>query len=265
LGSINKRKIVKITSKGEVSDFVVSGKDSLLQVLGMTVHQGNLWVCNNTPEDDTVFIQAQIHVYELSSNKLIKRFTLNDGKRHLFNDIYLSKTGDAYITDSHARAVYQIKSNSGEITELLPPGSLIYPNGITASENEDKLFVSTGSGRGIVIIDIATGTISNLTNEHYFIFGYDGLYRYKNSLIGVQNVVFPAAVHQLILGGDEKQITELKFLSGNDARFNMPTTGVIVQNSFYFIANSQLRQLEKGEIKSPETLTATYIMKLTLN
>ena len=265
LGSIHKRKIVRITSKGEVSDFVVSGKDSLLQVLGMTVHSGNLWVCNNTPEDDTVFMQAQIHVYELKSKRLVKRFTLNDGKRHLFNDIYLSKTGDAFITDSHAGAVYQIKNNSEKITELSPPSSVIYPNGIAATENEDKLFVSTGSGRGIVTIDVTTGAISDLPNERYFVFGYDGIYRYKKSLIGVQNVVFPAAVHQLMLDKDEKQITELKFLSGNDPRFNVPTTGVVVQSSFYFIANSQLMQLEKGEIKSPETLTATYIMKLTLN
>ena len=59
----------------------------------------------------------------------------------------------------------------------------------------------------------------------------------------------------------------MKFVYGHDDRFSIPTTGVVVGDMFYFIANSQLAQIagNKGKIRNPEALTSTYILKLKLN
>jgi hypothetical protein len=267
LSSIHKRKVVAISNKGKVSDFISSGQDSVQQVLGMTVHDGKLWLCNNTPEHDTTFVEANVHVYDIKSKKLAHRFKLSDGKRHLFNDLYILKNGDIYVTDSNAGAVYRIKNGSTQLEEFIMPGTLVYPNGITASPDETKIFVSTGSGRGIVSINVDTKEIADLTNSRFMVFGYDGLYRYKNALVGVQNVLFPEAVHKMEVNEAWTQIAAMKLLSSNDSRFDIPTTGVVVGDSFYFIANSQILQIagNQGKIKNPESLTSTLIMKLKLN
>jgi hypothetical protein len=59
----------------------------------------------------------------------------------------------------------------------------------------------------------------------------------------------------------------MEFLAQGDDKFDVPTTGVIAGDEFYFIANSQLFQLigNKGKIKDPASLTSTYIMKIKLN
>jgi DNA-binding beta-propeller fold protein YncE len=267
MSSIQKRKVVKISNTGQVTDFISSGQDEVKQVLGMTVYGGNLWLCNNTPEHDTTFIEANVHVYNLKTKKLVRRFTLNDRKKHLFNDLFITKTGDAYITDSHAGAVYRVKNGSTNIEEFIAPGSMEYPNGITGSADETKIFISTGSARGIVSANLTTKEVVSVPSQRYFVLGYDGLYRYKNSLIGIQNVLFPEAIHKLELNEELTEIGAMKFLYGHDDRFSIPTTGVVVGDAFYFIANSQLSQIagNQGKIRNPETLTPTYILKLKLN
>jgi hypothetical protein len=267
LSSIHKKKVVSISKKGQVADFILPGQDSVQQVLGMTVRNGKLWLCNNTPKHDTVFRQANLHVYDLRSKKLINRFKLQDGTRHLFNDLYIMRNGEVYVTDSEAGTVYRIRTNSAILEELIPRGSLVYPNGITASEDESKILVSTGSARGIVTINVHTQQIQELPNNRFMTFGYDGLYRYKNTLIGVQNVLFPEAIHQMFVNDTWTQTEALRYLSGNDSRFDIPTTGVVVDDSFYFIANSQLMQLRgsNGKISNPGGLKETIILKLKLN
>jgi DNA-binding beta-propeller fold protein YncE len=265
LSSINKNKIVKITSTGHVSDFSVVG-DSLLQVLGMNVdNSGRLWACNNSPEHDTVNRMAKIHVYDLKSRKVVKVYRISDGSKHLFNDVYINKNGEAYITDSDAGAVYKVTVD-GNLEEFVKPGSLRYPNGITASDDEKTLYVSA-AGMGIVALDIGSRKFQTISHPKYYIIGTDGLYRYKNSLIGVQNVTYPEGIMQYTFSGDRKSFADLKFIATGDAKFDTPTTGVIVGEEFYFIANSQLLQLigNQGKIKSPETLTDTYIMKIRLD
>jgi hypothetical protein len=269
LSSIQKKKIVKITDKGNVTDFIKSGQDSVQQVLGMRVDMhGRLWACNNTPEHDTLNRIANVHVYDLKTEKLINRYKLQDGTKHLFNDLYFTQNGDAYLTDSEAGGIYVIRNNSKSIEEFVKPGSMRYPNGIAATANEKKLLVSTGSALGIVAIDLNSKTIEPITHDRFLIIGTDGLYRYKpNILIGVQNVLFPEAIIEFHVTADAEKIESMNFVCSNDPAFDTPTTGVIVGDEFYFIANSQLMQIigNKGNIKNPEKLNDTIIMKIKLN
>jgi len=266
VGSIQKSKILRISPDGSVTDFVKANQDNINQVLGMKV-DGNrrLWACNNTAEHDTVNKISSVHIYDLKSGKLFKSMTLSDGKKHLFNDLYFTIAGDTYITDSMGGAIYLIRKGSDSLEEFLKPGSLIYPNGITATRNDKKLIVSTGSGLAIVSVDLQTKEIVPISHPKFFLIGADGLYRYKNSLIGVQNVVYPEGVLQYTLSEDEGSVTDLKYLISNHATFDTPTTGVIAGDDFYFIANSQLTQIEDdGELNEPQKLKNTVILKIKL-
>jgi sugar lactone lactonase YvrE len=265
LSSIHKNKILAISPDGFVSDFVPSNKDGIKQVLGMKVVNGQLWACNNTPEHDTVDRHANLHVYDLASGKLLRRITVKG--KHLFNDFYMMRNGDAYVTDSDGAGVYLIKKGSDKAEPFIKGGTIPYPNGITATADEKKIIVSTGGGQGIVSIDLETKAIKSITHAHYFIIGADGLYRYKNKLIAVQNVTFPEGIVEMQLSDDGQTITDIKHLAVGIPEFDTPTTGVIVGDEFYFIANSQLFQLigNNGKIKNPEKLKETSILKISLN
>lgn len=267
LSSIQKNKIVHVSADGFTQDFVGSGQDGLKQVLGMKVFNNQLWACNNTPEHDTTYREANVHVYDLATKKLVKRIKLSDGRKHLFNDLYITRNGDAYVTDSDGAGIYLIKSGSNTAEPFIKGGTLPYPNGITATADEKKIIVSTGGGQGIVSIDLATKEIKSLAHPKYLLIGADGLYRYNNKLIAVQNVTFPEAIIEMQLSSDNTAITDIKHLAVGLPEFDTPTTGVVVGNVFYFIANSQLTQIigGGGKIKNPERLKETVIMKITLN
>ena len=267
LSSIYKRKIVKITSDCKVSDLIPTGADEIEQVLGMKVDaRGLLWACNNTPEHDTVRKISNVHVYDLRTKKMVKRFKLEDDNRHLFNDIYITKAGDVFVTDTHAGMVWLVRKDSKTLEEFTKRGSVPFANGITATPDEKFLIVSTGGAQGVVRVDVSTKQISSIPNDRYMMTGYDGLYQYNNTLIGVQNTFFPESIQKVTLNASSDRAERIDFLCDRDAKFNAPTTGVIVGDEFYFIANSQLLQIigGKGKIKDPATLEETIIMKIKL-
>jgi hypothetical protein len=268
LGSIHKKKIVKVTGKGGISDFVSPGAEGIEEVLGMKVDaNGLLWVCNNTPEYDTLRKISNIHLYDLRSRSLYKRFQLTDGKRHLFNDLCILKNGDAYITDSHAGMVWMIRHGGHDIEAFTKPGSLSYPNGITVAPDEKSILVATGSALGIVSIDLASKKITPVSSDRYLLIGLDGLYFYKNGLIGVQNTTFPESVLYLRLAPSLKTIERIEFLCQTEPPMDLPTTGVMGDGYFYFIANSQVHQINggRGQIKDPDSLKDVAVMKIKLN
>jgi hypothetical protein len=267
LGSIQKSKILKITKEGHVSDFIPSGAHGLKQVLGMKVQNGFLWACNNSSEHDSTSSDrgSYIHVFT-ATGKLHKVFKLADGKKHLFNDLVFSANGDAYITDSDGGAIYRIENNSDSLEMFLPANTVRYPNGIISSLEGDRILVSTGTGQGIVGIDLKTKEIKPVQHPKFMFFGVDGLYRHNKSWIAIQNVVYPESILRISTDLDETEIEDFTLLAADHESFDTPTTGVVVGDEFYFIANSQLLQIvgNKGVIKNPAELKPTLIMKIRL-
>jgi DNA-binding beta-propeller fold protein YncE len=267
VGSIQKRKVIRISTDGKISEFATSLDAGLRVVLGMTVKDQKLYVCNNSPEYDSSEFLSSLHIFDLRSGKFLKQYTLNDGKKHLFNDVVIAGDGTAYITDSDGGAVYHVRASSDTLETLLKPGSVRYPNGITLTPDEKRLIVSTGGGLGLVTVDLESKAIKSIANERYFLIGTDGLYRYKNSLIAVQNVTYPEAILQFICNEDFTSVTSVINRASHVPEFDVPTTGVIVGDYFYFIANSQLLQTigTKGALKNPDQLKQSVIMRIKLD
>ena len=265
VSSIYKRKIIKLSSTGKVSDFVSTRQDEIQEVLGMKVdNKGLLWACNNAYEEDSLRI-SNVHVYNIKNKSLVKRYQLMDGKRHLFNDLCILNSGDVFITDTELGMIWLINKQRNVLEEFTKPGSVSYPNGITLSPDEKKLIISTVNG--IVLLNIETKEIRPLSNNRYQLSGYDGLYLYRSSLIGVQNIYFPESLHRMYLNPAGDSIEKVEFLLAGHPQFDLPTTGVIADNYFYFIANSQLLQIinNKGKLRNPEKLTNTIILKIKLD
>jgi hypothetical protein len=261
VSSINKRKIVKIDELRKVSDFISSGQDGIGEVLGLKVAGGKLWSCSNLSND--TISKAMIHQFDLSNGKLIRKWILPiKEERHLFNDLAITAHGEAYISDSDFGAIYRV-STSEEKPELwIKDTRLRDINGITVVKDGD---IVANASNGFYKMNPVTKEVKELPFPGYFPLGIDGLCTYQQSLIGIQNVVFPVSINQYFLNSDLDQIDKARVLVANHPKFDIPTTGTVAADWFYFIANSQLFNFEKGKIKDPLKLKEVLIMRVRLN
>jgi sugar lactone lactonase YvrE len=268
VGSLLKRKIVRIDSSGRASDFASEGQDGLFKVLGMKVDpkRRTLWVCsaagNGAKEFDGY---AGIFKYDLRTGKLIRKYVL-DGKQgpHLFNDIVINAEGDAFFTDSKSGGVYTIKRSKDAVEGFIEPKTFDYPNGIALSPDEKILLVA--AAEGIYRINIADKKRSPLAApEGENIAGFDGIYFYRDSLVGIQNGTEPVRVVRLYLSPAMDKVTRLQVLDSDNRMFQIPTTGTIVGMQLYFIGNSQLTSLRNdGSLDPKAELQAVRILKVNL-
>jgi len=261
IGSINKKKIVKVGETGNVSDFVFAGQDGTGEVLGLKVANGKLWACNNLSIDTTS--RAMIHQFDLANGKLAHKWILQvPGENHLFNDLAISLVGEAFISDSDYGAVYRVSENIKKPELWIKDNRLKGINGIAILPDGH---IVVNASYGFYKIDVLTKQIKTLPFDGYFPLGIDGLSIHHQSLIGIQNVVFPASVNQYYLNNTFDRIEKARVLVADHEKFDIPTTGTIVGDWFYFIANSQLLNYENGKVKEPTKLKEVLIMKVRLN
>ena len=114
-------------------------------------------------------------------------------------------------------------------------------------------------------IDIATRKHFLLTHpEDISLYGIDGIYFYKNSLICIQNGL--QRVSRFYLNAEGSKVLKMEITESRNPCFNWPTTGAVVDDSFYYIANSQIRSFNPdGSVFPPEKLTEVVILHTELN
>ncbi len=232
LGSFTK--IVKVDQGGKNIDFTKTGKqDGLSWVNGIHIDpvRRTLWACSNDEEK----FKIEIFKYNLSSGKLIKKYSLvPDGARHMFNDLVIHPNGDVYISDSWG-GIYMIPHSSDKLEEFMR-FPIISANGITLSDDNRILYVAD-EVNGICKIDIKTKAFARLTHKDDFnTYGIDGLYFKDNYLYAVQSMLLPK-VSRFSLNKDASHLESCEVFEKNTPDLGHPTTGVFVNDFFYYIAD----------------------------
>jgi sugar lactone lactonase YvrE len=141
VSSIGKERIVAISGKDKVSDFIASGQDSIMQTLGMKVDadKRRLWVVSNKRINEVTY--SAVHVYNIDTHELIKKIVSKSTEIQLFNDIVLTKKGDAFITDSFNSKIYRVGSEETDFELFAGPDSLLQGvNGIAVSPDDRILY-----------------------------------------------------------------------------------------------------------------------------
>lgn len=272
VGSTRKGKVVKVDKQGKVTDFIAPRQDGLWMVIGMKVDAARraLWV-NSSYGDNLIDYQkrdgspAGVFKFDLSSGKLIKKYLLDKpGETHFFNDLVLNRRGDLFITHMFKEsALYRIAVDRDELELLARPENFSEPNGVTLSDDERALFVATDEG--ISAFDVASLARRQLTAPpEVSLKGIDGLYFYKRSLIAIH----PGRklVRRYFLDEAMKSVTRAETIEAQHPMFNVPTTGVIVNDMFYYVANAQFGSFNKdGALFPPERLYEPVILKVRLS
>ncbi|GHN00143.1 hypothetical protein WSM22_16320 [Cytophagales bacterium WSM2-2] len=256
VSSIARRKIVKADERKKITDFVSSVQDGIGEVLGMKVRDGKLWACSNLEG------LSMVHQYNITSGKLIKKWILEFSvERHLFNDLAVTSSEDVFISDSDNGAIFHISPQLDKPELWLKDDRLRDINGI-ALLKDGSLVVN--ASMGFFKINIQTKEIATLPFPGYYPMFIDGLSAYDQSMIGIQNVIFPASINRYYLNSSLDKIEKAIVLVANHPLFEIPTTGTIVDDWFYFVGNSQLQNYEKGKFKDPAKLREVVIMRVRL-
>lgn len=225
-GSMRKGKVIRCTAAGKC-DLFASG---LGTVLGLKVRGGNLWLLSNSDAES-----ALIH-FDLASARMVRKYSVT-GVGHLFNDLVLAESGDIYLTDTRAGAIWLLANGSSELARL--PGQFVGANGIALSPDAGLLYVSTFPD-GITLVHLRTGASAPIARPPNLTLAYiDGLYFHRDELIAIQNGNMTPRIVRFSLAPGLRAIERFEILERRNPLFDGVTTGVIAGSDFFYMANIQ--------------------------
>jgi hypothetical protein len=180
-------------------------------------------------------------------------------------DLALSRNGDPIVSDGNGGAMYRINQ---ERLERIDGGDFISPQTPTVHPDGRHIFVPDYA-RGIGILDPATKRVDWLNQNEkakYSLTGIDGLYFDRGLLMATQNGTSPERVICFQLNASLTSVVSEQIVERATPTLGDPTHGVIVDDFFYYIANSGWSELdEHGNVKPGGKLTPARIMRFRLH
>ena len=259
LGSLNRRKIVKIDAEGRTSDFVPGDRYGLLPVLGIRLDpsDGSVWA-------DTFLEAGRTELLHFdSTGKLLGRYAPTGSAKHGFNDLVVRKNGEVITTDSLSNQVFRFDARTATFLALPVYRTLFYPNGIALADDDRSLYVADDVG--VVRIDLSDRSSRDVDpGPRNTLAGADGLYWRNGSLIAVQNGIGSPRIAAHKLSKDGNRVTQVTVMENRTQFTVLPTTGAFHGNDFYFIVNSQIDNLNGEKVMDVTKLAAARIAMVRL-
>jgi sugar lactone lactonase YvrE len=259
LSSLNRRKIVQIGLDGSISDFVPGDRFDLLPVLGIRLdpNTDTVWAASFKDSGQTELLHFD------ATGKLLGRFRPDGSAKHGFNDLVIRKNGEVILTDSLANEVLRFDPVTRSFKVLPVHRPLFYPNGIALSGDDRTLYVA--DSLGVVRVDLTSGQTHDVNpGPRSTLAGIDGLYWHSGRLIAIQNGIGSPRVAAFHLSGDGLRVTQTTVLENRTNFCVLPTTGAIRGSDFFFIANSQIDNMNNDKVMDVTRLEAVRVGVLHL-
>lgn len=257
LTGIYRRNVIRVKRDGTSSEFVKEAQDGMLGGLGVKIDPKKrvLWVISSTTpemrgwkEGDNASMLAS---YDLKSGKLLKKIAATPS---ILNDLTILDDGTIFATDMGRHNVMRLAPGADKLEVFA--GEFGYPNGITHLDG--SLYVA--DFRGLTKLDPTDAKKRTRIESKSLLNGIDGLAVHKGKLIGIQNAIGRPRVVRI-----DPATGVAENLESRNARFEIPTTGVVVGDELYFIANPGLRSFNADRTIWPmEKLEDPVMLKLAL-
>jgi hypothetical protein len=248
VASVRKRKILRRTPNGEVSDFIHQGQDGFLAGDSLAVDAPRRILYATTSAvpymegyEKTDDGHSGLFAFDLESGKLVRKAMLPaDGKRHLLNALAIDNEGNVYVSDTGMSGIYLLRRTSRVLEEFLPASAFEATQGLALSEDDKTLFVADYAS-GLWAIDIASRQSRKLdTPRGTWLRGLDGISRVQGGFIAVQIGPKPERVLRIWIDPTVRRVTNVQILEMSHPDYEGPIQGTVAGNSFLYVANSQL-------------------------
>lgn len=244
--------------------------DHLYSVLGMAVdgRKKSLWIVSAAlPQFEGYEKKLKGHssVYEidLQTKNILTHIHLEGSSRLSELTFY---GGTAYVADGLNNRIYRLKSGDTQLHLLADlQGQARNLQGMAVTPDGRSMFVSDYVS-GIFKVELTDGSFERLRLADHIPFkGIDGLFFYDHSLIATQNGSSPMRVMRLFLNSRQDQAVEWSIIDQNLSYLNEPTQGVLLNDTFYYIANSPWPAYDdNGKLRS-DRLAPVQIRKFRLS
>ncbi len=265
LGSIHTGQLIKISTTPEV----LLEKGDSWSVFGMRFHaDGSLWFASaavpqlsgvGADEGRTGLFRADPTTGELSRTAILPQYE----EAQVLGDLLIADENTIYATDSLTGAIYRYYIDSNEFEVLVKRGRLTSPQGLVLDESGLFMYVADYNN-GLFRVSLQDGSLAKLdVAENVTDYGIDGLYRYGNELVVIQNGFRPNRVAALRLNADGLAVNTSRVLASNLDEFDEPTLGAVKGDDFYFVANSHWNRFDRDN-KLPDGLSGPIVLRLSL-
>jgi len=175
----------------------------------------------------------------------------------------LRRNGEIILTDSASNQVYRFDGGAHTFRPLMVHRSLSAPNGIALADDDRQLFVADDFG--VVRVDLDSGaSVDVIPGPRNTLAGIDGLLLAQGEPDCSSKWHWFAAYCRLPPSRDGSRVTQTTVLENRTAFTTTPTTGALHGNDFYFIANSQVDNLNGDKILDVTKLAPVRIAVVRL-
>jgi hypothetical protein len=259
LSSVHLGKVLALDTAGHWSDVAQSAELSAwgIYALAVDVPRARLWISSVAGRVSPPFRgldkgRSAVLRLNLASHALEQRYELQDGRPHAFGDMALGMKGELYISDGEGGGVYRIGAEpDSQMLSCVSPGELRSPQSPVPLPGGSRVLVADYS-RGIAIINVQSGQgVSWLRHgPELALYGIDGLYRYGQNLIAVQNGTAPERLLIMRLDPSFTRVVEWHVALARAPGLGDPTHGIVLGNKFEFISNSGWDRVDdQGNLK----------------
>lgn len=266
--SVLEKKIIRATPQGAIADFAASPSHWPMLALKIDSRRSLVWATevalddfNAAPHSD--WGRSAVLCFDLKSGTLLDRV---EGPPHsALGDMVLAPNGDPIVSDGASGVVYRF--TGGRLKPLnardfiSPQTSAVLPDGIHV--------LVPDYDRGIANLNLTSGAVTWLERgdqtKPVALNGIDGLYFYRGSLLLTQNGTSPERVVRLQLDPTRTKVVSEEIIERATPTLGDPTHGVVVGDSFFYIANSGWSALDDhGNLKPGSKLTSARVMRFEL-
>lgn len=269
VSSVYRAKIVRVGEGGEATDFIGEREHGFQGGVGVRVDgaRGLLWAASAMGYQTRGFQkeedgQSGLFAFELADGSLARKLMLDDGEKHLLNDLVVAADGTVYVTDTLTGTIYRT-DGTRELEAWLRSDAIAYPNGICIGENKTALYVAHDGGVSAALLE--TKKIEPVrTPDGVRLDGIDGLYCLDGALLAVQNHRGLERVARFPLTS-RSEVSGEEVLLEDHPSLHIPTTLAVVGDEAFLIANSFLDAFDKdGSLRAPSELEDPIVLRLPL-
>jgi hypothetical protein len=208
--------------------------------------------CSASDKDKTALL-----AFDLDTGTPRRR--IDSPVKGLLGDMTISREGDLYVSEGLNGALLRLRSGSDRLERLDTAGEFPSPQTPALSADEKTLYIPDYV-RGIAAMSLSDRSVQWLQPAaNLALSGIDGLYLCRGSFIAVQNGTTPPRIVRFSLDLQQQEI-----LVANTPWLGEPTHGTVVDDEFFFLANTGWELWEDNGRKKPRAAPARSSIRVQM-